>query len=515
MRNILFSLLFIAVSINSFAQPTWSEDIAPILYENCTACHHDGGIAPFSLMEWSDAAGAVNLMGSAIQSGQMPPWPPDTTFQRYAHERVLNEVEIATIMDWISNGTPQGNPDLAPPPPVYSDDGHINVPHDLEITMPEHTSNATWQSDDYSCFAILTELTQGKKIRAVELIPGNPEIVHHALVFIDNAGTYETDISGNCMGPQEGLVAGYTPGSIPAVFPSDGEDFNLGVNIDAGANIVMAMHYPNGSQGMTDQSKVRLWFYPDETSIREVLTASVLQNWSFVLPANQVTEVTNTFDDLPVDASVFSVFPHMHLLGKSIESYAVTPANDTIPFVRINQWKFHWQQFYAFRNLIHVPAFSTMYGRGVYDNTSQNMHNPNDPPITVTAGMNTTDEMFLIYFQFLAYEEGDELMDLEALTQFGGNTGIGALDATNAFDVFPNPASNFVRFSFDLKSASMVSLYLYDTRGNLVDRVVQQKSISAGEQEVTYAIDSDISPGIYIYSANVGGVMSSGKLVVE
>lgn len=497
------------------AQPTWSEDVAPILYENCTACHHDGGIAPFSLMEWSDAVSVVNQMGNAIQSGKMPPWPPDTTYQRFAHERVLNEVEIATILDWISNGTPEGDTDLAPPPPVYSDDGQIMVPPDLEVSMPEHTSTANWESDDYSCFSIPTELTQGKKIRAIELIPGNPEIVHHALVFVDNEGTYETNTSGNCMGPQEGLVAGYTPGAVPAVFPSDGEDFNLGVNIGAGANIVMAMHYPNGSQGMTDQSKVRLWFYPDETNMREVFTAPVLQNWSFVLPPEQITEVTNSFSDFPVDASVFSVFPHMHLLGKSIESYAVSPSNDTIPFVRINQWKFHWQQFYAFRNLIRVPAFSTMYGRGVYDNTSDNMHNPNDPPVTVTAGLNTTDEMFLIYFQFLPYVEGDELMDLESLTQFGGNTGIADMDAPNVFNVFPNPAGDRVRFTFDLEAASTVSLYLYDTSGNLVDRIVQRSQMPAGPQEVFYSLKSHIVPGMYIYSANVGGVMSSGKLVVE
>lgn len=511
----LFSVFLMSFfATGAMSQPFWSTDIAPILYENCTSCHRENGIAPFSLMNYDDAFSEGFSVLGATQSGFMPPWPPDTTYQNYSHERVLNQQEIDLIADWVNSGMPQGDPGMAPPPPVYSEDGFVSLPPDLELVMPEHTSNASATSDDYSCFAIPTELTEGKKIRAVELIPGNPEIVHHALVFIDNGGTYQTDISGNCMGPQNGLVAGYTPGAVPTVFPSDGESFNLGVSIDAGANIILAMHYPNGSGGMTDQSKVRLWFYPDQTSIREVFTAPVLQNWSFALPPNQITEVTSTFSDFPVDASVFSVFPHMHLLGKSIESYAVTPTNDTIPFVRIDQWKFHWQQFYAFRNLIRVPAFSTMYGRGFYDNTSGNMHNPNDPPIMVTAGLNTTDEMFLIYYQFLPYVQGDELIDLEELTQMPGLTSIVESNSSSGIHVFPNPAHEQLQFELTLQKPAMVSIYIYDLKGQLLDRVLQQVQLPSGVQQVPFNV-SHLLSGAYVYSVNLGGKMSSGKLVVD
>lgn len=514
MRFIFVLLLSFLVAPVLMSQPFWSTDIAPILYENCTSCHRDNGIAPFSLMSYDDAFSEGFSILGATQSGFMPPWPPDTTYQNYTHERVLNEQEIDLIADWVNSGMPQGNPEMAPPPPVYSDDGFISSPPDLELEMPEHTSGATMMSDDYSCFAIPTELLQDKKLRAYEVIPGNSEIVHHALVFVDPGATYPTNTSGNCMGPQNGLFGGYTPGAVPGIFPSDGENFNLGVTIPAGSNIVLAMHYPHGSEGMTDQTKIRLWFYPDETITREVFTASIIQNWNFMLPANQVTEVSAEFSDIPVDMSVFSVFPHMHLLGESIESYGVSPENDTIPFIRINEWNFHWQQFYAFKNLVRVPANSIMYGSGVYDNTSGNVHNPNDPPENVFPGLNTTDEMFLIYYQFLLYLPGDELIDLEDLTQMPGLTSIGESESSAGIHVFPNPAYEQMRFELKLQNAATASIFLYDLKGQLVDRILHQVQLSAGVQQVSFNV-SHLPSGAYIYSVNLGGEMSSGKLIVE
>tara|TARA_B110000008_G_C16645655_1_gene434502 strand:- start:172 stop:639 length:468 start_codon:yes stop_codon:yes gene_type:complete len=95
----------------------------------------------------------------------------------------------------------------------------------------------------------------------------------------------------------------------------------------------------------------------------------------------------------------------MHLLGKYIEMYAVTPANDTINLVRINNWDFEWQGAYLFEKFIKIPAGSVIYANGTYDNTPSPA-NPN--PVTVQSGLNTQDEMFVGIFQFLPYQAGDE-----------------------------------------------------------------------------------------------------------
>lgn len=315
------------------------------------------------------------------------------------------------------------------------------------------------------------------------------------------------------MGPAAGLIGGYTPGAVPTVFPSDGANFNLGVTIPAGSNIVMAMHYPHGSLGENDQSTLRLWFYPDETPIREVSTASLIQNWNFFLPPDQITEVSAQFSAIPVDVSLLSIFPHMHLLGKSIESHVITPDNVEIPLVRINEWDFHWQQFFAFQSLVHVPAGSTIYGSGVYDNTADNPNNPSNPPVMTGPGLNTTDEMFLIYYQYLAYQPGDELVDLEELTQLTTSI-IECPVATSPFSLYPNPASEQTFVSFDLHESAAVSVYIYDLNGRMVDALIDRAILPAGSHLERLDV-SHLSSGMYVYSALVNGQHHSGRFVVE
>lgn len=514
MRSLSILVLILSISPVLQAQVTWSDDVAEIIYTNCTACHRDAGIAPFPLIDFDeDIAPNVNAILDAVGTGYMPPWIADTTYQDYIKERVLSSEEIQIIADWVANGSPEGNPADAPPPPSYQDEGFITAPADLEVQIPEYTSNASPTFDDYVCFSIPTGLTQDKKLRAFEVIPGNTEIVHHALIYLDEDGTYPTNTSGLCGGPTTGLLGGYTPGGVPTIYPSDGADFNLGVNIPAGSNIVFAMHYPNGSAGMVDDTKVRLYFYDDDIEIREVTSMPILENWNFTIEANTVEEVTDEFNLIPADVSLLSVFPHMHLLGDYIESYAVTPGSDTIPLVRIPHWDFEWQEFYFFKNMVKIPAWSTLYGKGIYENLPGNPHNPNDPPIDVSAGLNTTDEMFLIYFSFLGYEEGDELLDIEALTQITTDLSEIQFDELGTLNVYPNPAEDLLYFELNLRSPSQASIYLYDHQGRLVEKVLDRSELYGGLQRLQ--IDTERLPaGIYHYSVNLGGDLKGGKILV-
>lgn len=509
-----FILAFMLTTVLGRAQTVWSTDVAPILYQHCTACHHEGGIGIFSLMTYSQAAVTGPLIAGAVNSGEMPPWPPDANYSNFAHERVLSAEQVATLNAWVAEGMLEGDPALAPPPPVYSTDGFISLEPDLEIIMPMHTSAATATSDDYSCFAIPTGLMQDKKLRAFEVIPGNPSIVHHALVFVDPSANYPTNTSGFCMGPNEGLLGAFTPGAVPTIFPSDGEAFNLGATIPAGANMVLAMHYPHGSAGQTDQTRLRMWFYPDEVSIREVSTAPIIENWAFFLPANELSSVNAQFNGIPADISFLSVFPHMHMLGKSIESHATTPEGTTIPLIQIPDWDFHWQQFYTFPQLVRIPAGSTLHGSAVYDNTDDNPNNPNNPPQGVGPGLNTSDEMFLIYYQFLPYQPGDENMNLEALSSLPTHLGELQISTDTQVDVAPNPASDRLAFTLDLQATAMVSLYLYDLNGRMVDAVTERSILPAGSNRLEYNVQH-LAPGMYVYSALIGGKPASGRVIVQ
>lgn len=513
MKHVVLSLIFFVSTLLSQAQTTWSEDVAIIIYDNCTTCHRPGGIAPFSLMDYSSAATYSYPIVTEVFAGTMPPWSPDPSYQSYAHERLLSQNEIQTLIDWLANGSSEGNPDLAPPPPVYPEDGFILNPPDIEVQIPTYTSQATNFSDDYVCISLPLGLLEDKKLRAFEVIPGNPEIVHHCLLYIDESGTYESDLGGDCVGPLDGLIGGYTPGAVPTIFPSDGADMNMGVSIPTGSNLVLAMHFPEGSAGETDDTKVRLYFYEDDVPLREISTEPLLQNWSFQLPAGEITQVDANFNLIPQDMSVLSVFPHMHLLGHQIKSFGVTTSQDTIPFVDIPHWDFEWQQFYAFDSIQVVPAGTNLIAQGEFDNTSANTHNPNNPPSNVFPGLNTSDEMFIVYFQFLPYEAGDEDLDVDQLTNLPvfieqQHLKDGAIDVR----AFPNPFFESVQLEIELTSNAIVSLHIYDQQGKRVAKLANKENLGSGISNFQWTPDQSISQGTYYYSLSVNGEYSSGVL---
>lgn len=512
-----FILLFSSALLISSAQSqvTWSTDVAAIMYENCTSCHRPNGVGPFSLLTYEDASENSWGISEAVLTDYMPPWHANNDYQTYAHTRGLTNQEKIDLVEWVNSGTLEGNVEDAPPPPVYPVDGFLVATPDLEVQIPEYTSQATSWSDDYVCFALPLGLTEDKKLRAYEVIPGNSQIVHHALCYIDPDASYSTDLSGFCSGPTEGLIGGYTPGAIPTIFPSNGDDINMGVTVPAGSSMVIAMHFPEGSAGETDDTKVRLYFYDEEVEIREISTDPIIQNWSFNLPAGQITEVNGQYNNIGTDISVLSAFPHMHLLGKDIRSYALDADNDTIRLIDIPHWDFEWQQFYFFENAQHLPAGSTIYGEGHFDNTSSNPHNPNDPPISVGPGLNTSDEMFLVYYHYLAYQEGDELLDMEELTSMP--TFVEEHTAAQSIEVntYPNPFTESITLDVNYKTSALASLYIYSAQGKLITKLAERQNIPAGNTQWTWTPDASVEAGVYYYSLMVNGQSQSGMIQLK
>ena len=427
MKKEILVLLFFPIFL--FGQsPNYSEDIAPIIYGKCLQCHHTGGIAPLSLETYTDAISNAGLIQHVTSTGEMPPWPPDTLYQNYAYENTLNIDEITTILDWVLNGVALGDTNLLPTKPTFSNSSVLGPP-DLEIQIPTYASTATSNSDDYVCFSIPTGLTQNRKIRAIEVLPGNIQTVHHVLVSIDENASSSTVITSNCMGPQGDLIFGYAPGSLPLVYPADTIN-NFGVVLPANSSVVLGMHYPEGSFGQLDSTRVRFYFYPQSTSVRSVTTEFLINeglppNPPFFIPPNQITPISASFGPLPQDFSLMSIFPHMHLLGKEMQCYAVTPLNDTINLIRVNNWDFEWQGFYFYKHFLKLPVGSMIYANGSYDNTAS-FTNPN--PVLVQSGLNTQDEMFIFLFQFLPYQLGDENISIENTNLFTnifeGNTAL-------------------------------------------------------------------------------------------
>ncbi|MBI3136636.1 MAG: T9SS type A sorting domain-containing protein [Bacteroidetes bacterium] len=520
MKKQILVLAFGSALFSSYGQTTWSDNAAEVFYNNCTQCHNPNGIGPFSLMDYATAYDYRAAIKVAVEGNVMPPWSADTSYQRYFHERLLTQTERDIIINWVDLDGPSGDLGTAPPPPVYNGEQVLPGTPDLVITMPNYMSKATAVQDDYACFSMPTGLLANRKIKAIEVIAGNPSIVHHCLVYADGPGTYPTDsTSHSCTGPTSlGLIGAYTPGATPTIFPETAT-FSSGMTLEAGSNIVFAMHYPDGSYGEWDQTRVHIYFYPEPvTNFREIYAGPIIEDWGFTIAANTIDTVDASYGPIAADLTLMSVFPHMHLLGKYIQSYGVTPTNDTLNFVRINQWDFHWQEFYFFQYMKYLPVNSTLFGRGIYDNTAGNVNNPNDPPINVSAGLNTTDEMFLVYFHFMLYEPGDELINVDSLNTIFLSQQDYALAKPALIQAYPNPSSGDVTLSYSLAESGFVSVFIYDVNGRCIKKLVRGNQ-SAGEQKITWDGTTEsgtkTTPGLYFYSAVIGGETYSGKLILN
>lgn len=524
----LLSFLIILSSFLFTNAQTWSDDLAQIFYDKCSKCHNISGVGPFPLTTFAEASSMASVIYDAVNLNEMPPWPPDNNYQSYVHDRSLSASEKSTMLNWLTNGTPEGDPANTPPPPIFNP-GSILGPGDLEVQIPTYMSKALSNGDDYVCFALPSNLATSRTIKSVEIIPGNPEIVHHALIYLDPSGGCVTDtIGGDCAGPTSptaSLVMGYTPGSSPMTLPS-ASPLKSGIQFPANSQVVFAMHYPEGSYGQYDSTKVIFHFYPPgETGIRPVYTAPIIQNWSFMLPADQITSVNAQFPSgsggLTTDYSMLSVFPHMHLLGQEMRVFGIKPNSDTLKMINIPHWDFEWQDFFFYEYIQHAETGTILKAEAKYDNTSANIHNPNNPPINVFPGLNTSDEMFLVYMHYMDYQVGDELINLDSLMNPSSGGGTGALNELGQdelFEVYPNPFQDELNFySNELTPGDNISMSLYDSQGTLVKKLTQNYVVKQKELHLVWngknSFGKNVSPGLYFVSLNINGTFRHQRLI--
>lgn len=474
-------LLFIPLGLIA-QNPNWAEHVAPILYQHCTPCHHQGGLAPFSLMSYADASGNAFDIQTDVNNKIMPPWPPDPSYSHLAYERVLSATELQTLNDWVNNGVPEGNPALAPTPPTYSGLATITNP-DLQITMPSYTSTASTE-DVYRCFVIPSNLATTSFITEMEVIPGNASIVHHVLVFQDTTNVpAQLDAAdplpgwagfGGTGSNNSKLIGAWVPGSQQTKYPA-----GFGVRLPQNTNIVLQIHYPKGSDGQKDSTQVR--FKLTTGAVRQLYINPLLNhavsiiNGPLFIPANTTKTFIEQFN-VPINATVFSVAPHMHLIGRSTKVYGVVSPGDTIPLIKIPNWDFHWQGGYPFKKMVKIPINTKLRAEAFYDNTTNNPHNPNNPPQDVGAGEATTDEMMLNYFTYTYYLPGDENIVIDATP----NVAINSPKNDLSFTVFPNPAKDFIQLQ-GMDCIENFEVKIYDMKGNEVINTQNTDFISVSQ----------------------------------
>ncbi len=383
---------------------TFNKDVAPILFSRCAGCHRQGEVAPFPLLSYRDASKRAGLIAELTARRTMPPWKPEPGAIHFADERRLTDVEIGVLERWSKTGAAEGDPKDLPPAPKFTAGWQLGEP-DMIIRMAEPYTLAAAGPDEYRCFVLPLQVPPGKFIKSIEYRPGNRKIVHHAVITSLPhpeavaklaEGDGKSFLSG--LAPPGRFLSGplsiWTPGMEPHFLPGD-----LAAKWPESTDMVLQLHLHPSGKLEAEQSAIGIYLTEQKPASR--LRMEAVSNDRIDIPPGKSDYEITASETLDSDATLFGIFPHMHLIGRSVHAEAILPDHKTIPLISITDWDFNWQYYYQYAKPLSLPAGTRIDVRFSYDNSASNPANPNTPPRRVTYGEQTTDEMAILIFDLI------------------------------------------------------------------------------------------------------------------
>ena len=385
--------------------PTFYKDVLPILQEHCQSCHRQGEVAPMPLVTYEQTRPWAAAMAHAVEMKMMPPWFADLRYGHFANDASLNEQQIAMIKAWAATGAPAGDPHDAPAPRQWAEGWNIPQP-DLVVKMPKAVALPAHGEVEYTYEIVPTHFADDRWVQMSEFRPGSPAHVHHAVVYIRppdspwlrHAPVGEPFTASTLGDPLEwreahettsDLLLVYAPGSSPDEWPDGMAKF-----VPAGSDLVFQMHYTTNGSADQDQTSIGLVF--SKTPPKQKVITLQLNNHALIIPPGADDFRVEVQGTMPNDATLLSLFPHMHLRGKRFEYDIVHDDGSVEVLLRVN-YHFHWQLSYKLAEPRLLKAGTKLRAIAWYDNSKNNPHNP-DPEKTVTWGDQTSDEMMVGFF---------------------------------------------------------------------------------------------------------------------
>ena len=411
------------------AKPTFTEDIAPIIYNNCTECHRNGQAAPFTLQTYSDVKKRARLITKVTEDRYMPPWHPVEGHGKFVDERRLTGDELATLKNWYKSGMAEGPADKLPEPPEFASDWLLGEP-DMIVKMPKAYTMRADGSDIYRSFVIPLDLKEDKWVTGFEVRPSARAVLHHVIIRIDQTGEARKadgargtpgfsgmrGIGRSSRGSRRGGsndvfsgslggLGGWAVGGTPRILP-----LGLARKLPAGADIVLNSHFHPSGKEEDEQTTIGLYF-TDKKPERTLIGFQVPPVFGSIsgidIPAGESNyELTSKFTT-PVDIDLIGVGAHMHYIGHTAKAHATLPDGTVKSLFYIDDWDFNWQGRYTYDQPIRLPAGTTVEGTVSFDNSATNPHNPFNPPRRIKWGLESTDEMGSVIFSAVPASEAN------------------------------------------------------------------------------------------------------------
>ena len=385
------------------AQPTFAKDVAPIFQRSCQACHHQGTSAPMSLVTYDEVRPWAKSIRQRVANREMPPWHLDKTvgIRHYKNDRSLSDDEIATVVRWADGGAPLGNPADMPPALAFRPDSDwfIGEP-DLKVTTPNdfamYANGPDWWIDQYAEVV----LDEDRWIKAMEIKPSNPKVVHHVVVY-----AIEPDAPEGT--PESGVMLHeYAVGKYGDIF---GE--NTGRLLKKGTRLRYDMHYFAIGSEQHNKTTIAFKFYPKgvvpKYQVRSINIRNI-PNDELEVPPNTVVR-TDGYFRMPRAGRIDAFQPHMHMRGRGMTVEAIDPTtNRTQILSSVDHFDFNWHINYVYADEAAplLPAGTVLHLIGIHDNTAANRRNP-DPNMWAGFGERSVDDMLQVWLNIVYLDDAE------------------------------------------------------------------------------------------------------------
>jgi Flp pilus assembly protein TadD len=405
------------------APVTFTRDIAPILFHSCAPCHRPREAAPFSLLSYGDAKTHARQIAAVTERRIMPPWLPAVDDPKFADDLRLSAEQIALLRTWVEQGTIEGDPADLPAKPQFVEGWQLGKP-DVVVKASEPFELPAGGSDTYWNFVFRSPVDRAHWLKAIEIRPGDQRLVHHANVLVDRGqtarlqekqpgagfGGMELTIESEVFDPDSHFLF-WKPGSSPYVEP-DG----MAIRLDKNTDLVLNTHLqPSGKPEML-QPTLGLYFTDKPATLHPILLQMENDRLLDIPPGDKDFHVDDDFT-VPVDAELLAIYPHAHYLGKDLQAVATLPNGTKETLIHIARWDLNWQAVYRYTSPMTLPKGTTISMRFTYDNSADNIRNPNHPPQRVVAGNRASDEMAHLWLQVLPKDSAGAAVDPRAVIQ--------------------------------------------------------------------------------------------------
>lgn len=396
------------------ASPTFSRDVAPIVFTHCAPCHHRGGAGPFPLTSYEEVRRRARQIARVTRERVMPPWPPVEGHGRFKGERHLDAAQIATLGRWAETGAPAGDASQLPAAPTFRSGWQLGTP-DLVLSPADSWTLPAEGDDVFRNFVLPAPVPGRRYVRAIEILPGNARIVHHANALPDRSGMgrerdaadpgsgfagMDLEIASDRFEPDSHFLF-WKPGT-----PAEAAASRIPWVLDPGTDLILNLHLRTSGKPEPIRPSLGLYF-TDRAPAEQPMLLQLEHDGVLDIPAGEAAfRVTDTLT-LPVAVQVLAVYPHAHYVAREVRATARRPDGSTEWLVHIDDWDLDWQAVYELAAPIHLPGGSTIAMQWTYDNSAANDRNPNSPPRRVVSGNRAADEMSHLWLQVLPERRED------------------------------------------------------------------------------------------------------------